>query len=113
MAVDKLENILTELNINHIDFISIDTEGTEIDVLLGLNLDKYRPGLILAEYNTRSKRNDKLIPFLGSKGYQPIYINNWNIIFSQEFSKDSTNCYRKVTGLTKIKNLIKSFFKKN
>jgi len=41
VAVDKLENILTELNINHIDFISIDTEGTEIDVLLGLNLDKY------------------------------------------------------------------------
>jgi len=34
-----------------IDFISIDTEGTELDVLMGLNLKKYRPKLLVVENN--------------------------------------------------------------
>ncbi|MEO6219321.1 MAG: FkbM family methyltransferase, partial [Ginsengibacter sp.] len=64
VPVDKLENILDELKIKEIDFISVDTEGTEVDVLEGLNLDKYRPRFILAEYNTSSRANDKLSPYL-------------------------------------------------
>ena len=91
--VDKLENILDQLKVKEIDFISIDTEGTEVDVLEGLNLDKYRPRFILVEYNTASKANDKLFPFLISKGYQPFYINTWNIIFTENFSEDAIKCY--------------------
>jgi len=93
VKVDKLENILDELKIQEIDFISIDTEGTELDVLEGLNLDKYRPKFILAEYNTSSIGNDKLSPYLINRGYQPVFINTWNIIFSENFSKDSIKCY--------------------
>lgn len=94
VPVDKLENVLEELKITDIDFISIDTEGTEVDVLEGLNLDKYKPRFILAEYNTASKANDKLSPFLVNKGYQPIFINTWNIIYSQNFTEDAIKCYR-------------------
>lgn len=94
VSVAKLENILDELKIKEIDFISIDTEGTEVDVLEGLNLNKYRPKFILAEYNTVSKANDKLTPYLLTKGYQPVYINTWNIIFSENFSVDAITCYR-------------------
>jgi FkbM family methyltransferase len=93
VKVDKLENVLDELKIKEIDFISVDTEGTEVDVLEGLNLDKYRPRFILAEYNTAGKANDKLCPYLFTKGYQPIYINTWNIIFSENFSVDAITCY--------------------
>ncbi|MDQ6901437.1 MAG: FkbM family methyltransferase [Bacteroidota bacterium] len=94
VPVDKLENILSELNITDIDFISIDTEGTEVDVLEGLNLDKYKPKLILAEYNTASRANDRLSPFLVNKGYQPIFINTWNIIYSQNFTEDAIKCHK-------------------
>lgn len=112
VEVTKLENVLNEYKINDIDILCIDTEGTEIDVLEGLNFDKYQPKLILAEYNTMSKGNHKLIPYLLSKGFQPVYMNTWNIIFSQDFSKDSINCHRKESNLTKIKNLVKFILKK-
>lgn len=36
VPVEKLENILDEFKIKEIDFISIDTEGTEVDVLEGI-----------------------------------------------------------------------------
>jgi FkbM family methyltransferase len=97
VPVDRLENILDELKIKEIDFISIDTEGTEVDVLEGLNLDKYKPRFILAEYNTASKANEKLAPFLIGKGYQPLFINTWNIIFSQNFTDDAIKCYTSKT----------------
>lgn len=113
VTVDKLENVLDKLNISKIDFISIDTEGTELDVLEGLNLDKYKPQFILVEYNTAAKGNERLQPYLLSKGYQPIFINTWNIIFSQDFSKDSISCYKKESNLTKIKNLAKHILRKN
>jgi len=110
VAVDKLENILDEMAVKAIDFISIDTEGTEVDVLEGLNLGKYRPLFILAEYNTASKANDKLSPYLISKGYQPVYINTWNIIFSQNFSEDAIVCYKSAN--IRIKETVKHFLKK-
>ena len=103
VTVDKLENVLDKLNISKIDFISIDTEGTELDVLEGLNLDKYRPKFILAEYNTASIGNDKLQPYLITKGYQPVYINTWNIIFSNNFSDDAIECYK--TNKYTLKNI--------
>jgi FkbM family methyltransferase len=110
VQVSKLENILDELKIKEIDFISIDTEGTEVDVLEGLNLSRYRPKLILAEYNTASKANDRLSPYLISKGYQPVYINKWNIIFSENFGADAIICYGQSDK--NLKTILKNFIKK-
>ncbi len=44
-----LNELLESTHIEHMDFLSIDVEGAEMDVLLGLSLDKYRPKLILLE----------------------------------------------------------------
>ena len=44
-----LESILEEHHAPQIDLLSIDTEGMEIDVLDGLNLETRRPRLILVE----------------------------------------------------------------
>ena len=44
-----LEKILDEYNYEHIDFLSLDTEGYELNILKGLNLDKYRPRYMLIE----------------------------------------------------------------
>jgi len=92
VKVDKMENILNAHNVQEIDFISIDTEGTELDVLEGLNLDRFRPKYILVEHNTAYKINHLLQPYMISKGYQVIYINQWNMIFADDF-QSVINCY--------------------
>ncbi len=47
---DTLNNILLNNNVvNDFDFLNIDVEGHEFDVLKGLNLNKFRPKLIAVE----------------------------------------------------------------
>lgn len=44
-----LDDILEEFNPPNIDFVSIDVEGLQLNVLRGFNLQKYRPTLLLVE----------------------------------------------------------------
>lgn len=94
VQVNRLESILDDIGFpREFEFISVDTEGTEIDVLQGLNLDKYSPRLIIAEYNTAGKIDKELQKFLLHRGYHVIFINKWNMIFSKEFEKDIFKIY--------------------
>lgn len=49
VKADTLTNVLQAQNIQHIDFLSIDVEGAEMDVLQGLDFSIYQPHLILLE----------------------------------------------------------------
>jgi len=54
IPVSTLEKILdeidlTNLNVKTIDLLSLDVEGYELEVLQGLNFNKYRPTYILIE----------------------------------------------------------------
>lgn len=49
VEVVTLDSLLTEAGNPRIDFVSMDTEGTELDVLRGFNLERHRPGLLLIE----------------------------------------------------------------
>ena len=74
-----LEKILDSQNITNIDFLSLDTEGYELNILKGLNLDKYRPNYMLIEvYN---KDYDNIIEFLKEKNYSLLCnFTNYNLI---------------------------------
>lgn len=64
-----LEKILDESidSSVEIDLLSLDTEGYELNVLHGLNLDKYRPKYLLIEIYSRDF--DKIVNFLQEKNY--------------------------------------------
>jgi FkbM family methyltransferase len=63
-----LENILdNNLSNRNIDFISLDTEGYEFNILNGLNLNKYRPQYMLIEIY--KKDFSKILEFLKSHNY--------------------------------------------
>lgn len=94
VKVRKLASVLDEHNINpEFEFLSIDTEGTELDVLKGLNLKKYRPKNILVEYNTAGKLHSGLQPFLIENGYQVIMVNAWNMLFSSDMEADLSKLF--------------------
>jgi|TARA_Y100000389_G_scaffold164466_1_gene168174 FkbM family methyltransferase len=51
IKTDTLNNIIkkSKIKINQIDFLTIDVEGNELEVLKGLNLGKYKPKVIALE----------------------------------------------------------------
>jgi FkbM family methyltransferase len=89
VRVVTLDSILDENKVDRIDLLSIDVEGTELDVLRGFDLERYRPGLILLE--------DKLVylskhRWLKSKGYRLVkrtVLNNWYIPENEPFGLSS------------------------
>jgi FkbM family methyltransferase len=66
VEVKKLDTILSRINIENIDFLSIDTEGTELSVLQGLDIKKWNPKLIVVE-NNFNEQNVK--EYLSQFGY--------------------------------------------
>lgn len=67
VPADTLSNILSEhLLKRDIDLLTIDVEGLELEVLRGLDLDKYQPKFILVEAHNRD-RFEKIAKFLYKK----------------------------------------------
>ncbi len=66
----KLQDLLNKYNFKKIDFLNIDIEGHEAEVLKNFNFDKYRVKVICIEildYNKSKKR--KIISFLKKRGF--------------------------------------------
>jgi FkbM family methyltransferase len=63
VATETLNNILKELNVNKINFFSLDVEGYEEEVLKGLNLNIFDIDYILIETNNFDKINFMLKNF--------------------------------------------------
>lgn len=61
-----------------VDFLSVDVEGFELDVLKGNDWDKYRPTLILIEINNNTER---LVSYLENVNYVVVFKNSTNGIF--------------------------------
>ncbi len=89
VAVRRLAGLLEELGLHEpIDLISIDTEGTELEVLEGLDLTRHRPRLIVLEYNTAATINLAAQPYLLEHGYQILAVTCWNIIATDRLEQD-------------------------
>jgi FkbM family methyltransferase len=66
----KLSTILEKFNApNFIEFLSIDTEGSEFDILNAHDFDKYLFGYICVEHNFIDGNRKKIRELLESKGY--------------------------------------------
>jgi FkbM family methyltransferase len=44
-----LDSLLVRAGVSQVDFLSVDVEGSELDVLRGFSFERYRPRLILVE----------------------------------------------------------------
>jgi FkbM family methyltransferase len=56
----------------HIDFLSVDTEGSEFEILNAFDFSKYTFGAICVEHNYSASRQ-KVKDLLHSKGYRQVY----------------------------------------
>jgi FkbM family methyltransferase len=53
----------------HIEFLSIDTEGAEVEIFESIDFDKYTFGLIVFEHNANEEIKQKIGGILTSHGY--------------------------------------------
>ncbi len=61
-----------------IDYLTIDTEGTEIEVLKGLNMSKYIVGYLSIEHNYDVNKRKKIRDILYAGGYIYKCENKWD-----------------------------------
>ncbi|MCA9329774.1 FkbM family methyltransferase [Candidatus Saccharibacteria bacterium] len=62
----------------HIDYLSIDTEGSEMEILQGIDFTRYTFGFIDLEHNYVQPRRQQMHLFLKSKGYRHYKANQWD-----------------------------------
>ena len=79
-----LDSVLEENHIKEIDFISIDVEGAEENVLNGFSVDKYNPTIIILEVvfpQTSEVKSDRPEKILKNSKYIPFYFDGINKFF--------------------------------
>lgn len=66
----SLSDIINKYKITHLDFLNIDTEGFDFQVIMSLNFDLVSPRFIQFEFHLLSKKTrKKCIKYLSSLGY--------------------------------------------
>ena len=76
-----LESLLKKHKIGKIDILSIDTEGSEIDVFESMDWEKHKPKYLVIEFDTQGVVNTEIEPYFVKKGYKPLAVIGPNMIF--------------------------------
>ena len=75
----KLDDILDEADVSEVDFVSIDVEGHELDVLKGFSTERFRPRIFIIEDNGENACSN--VPeYMEGKGYIKFFrtgVNDW------------------------------------
>lgn len=75
-----VNTMLDKCKFDHVDFISIDVEGTELDVLYGFDVKRFKPRIILSEAMNQGI-GQKLIEHLTKQGYIFARKAGYNLFF--------------------------------
>jgi FkbM family methyltransferase len=89
VKVTTLDKVLQTAGIDKIDFLSLDVEGHEIEVMRGLNFDKFKPSLILIEDGVRDLSKHHFLKARGYKLVKRTSINNWYVPRDCDFQMSS------------------------
>ena len=84
VRVLPLRDILQRYVMETIHFLKIDAEGTERDVLLGMDFDRFRPWVVLVEATeplTPTRNSQDWQQILTANNYHPVYFDGLNEFF--------------------------------
>ena len=95
----NLNSLLDDFKINDFQFLNIDTEGTEFDILTTINFEKYRPILLATENNSfdeGDQKRNKIINFMKEKNYNLVNIIGVTMFFIDSKFKNEINDFIKI-----------------
>ncbi len=87
ITVQTLDSILEAHGVTAIDFLKIDVEGSEADVLDGIDLTRWVPKVVVVESVmpwSRERNDDQWRGTLESQGYREASFDGINLFFTQE-----------------------------
>ncbi|TQR61523.1 FkbM family methyltransferase [Campylobacter troglodytis] len=67
--------------VTHIDFLSLDIEGGELEVLKGIDFSRFSFGVMAIEHNYVNSAINDIKQLLNSKGYRLLMYDSWDFIF--------------------------------
>ena len=79
VRVMTLDAVLAQAGNPAIDFISIDVEGTQLDVLRGFSLDRHHPALLFIEDHLHNLKVHRYLKEHGYKLVKRTGSNNWYV----------------------------------
>ncbi len=89
-----LDDILADAGVTRVDFLSIDVEGFELEVLRGCELKKYSPRLILLEEHRRDYKKHFHLRRQGYRLVRRTGLNNWYVPETSSVTVGSLNTWR-------------------
>lgn len=83
VPINTLDSLLSVASVEKIDILSIDTEGTELDVWDGLDVNRYKPSVVIMEWNTTGlpDNSERMVKVMARSGYKPAHKTGGNFIF--------------------------------
>lgn len=81
VVVRTLDQIIDEAKLPRLDFISIDVEGVQLDVLRGFDLARHHPTLLLMEDHLHDLHTHRHITAAGYRLVKRTGLNNWYVPF--------------------------------
>jgi len=115
VEADKTEIIVTSISFNDlleknnapnfIEYLSLDTEGSELEILKSVDFEKYTFGLIDVEHNYVEPRRTQIRDLLTSNGYEYIRENNVDDCYKHKSLHINKNAIVVLTrGYTNLKS---------
>lgn len=100
VKVTTLNKVLELAGVKQMDFLSLDVEGHEIDVMRGLDFKKFRPALVLIEDGVRDLGKHRYLTRNGYKLVKRTSLNNWyvprDVPFHMTFWLERLELWRKM-----------------
>lgn len=79
VRVRQLDSVVHEAGLSHVDFLSLDVEGLELQVLAGFSLEIWRPRLVLIEDHVDDLSRHRHLRARGYKLMRRTGVNAWYV----------------------------------
>lgn len=81
----SLNTLISESSIPRVDFVSIDVEGVQLDVLRGFDLSSHRPKLVLIEDHLIDLKTHRFLSASGYRLAKRTGLNSWYVPVGEPF----------------------------